>query len=192
MPLSAWAGLSDEPGELAGYGPADATTCRDLAARTGPATRWCLTITGSDGRVVAHACASRPPGPPGGEPGLVIRWATGLSSKMQFLESAPCTHARRSPNYRPPPSLAHLLRIRQRACSFPGCRRPARRCDLDHVIPFDRGGATCECNLSPLCRRHHQAKQAPRWQLSQNQPGTLTWQLPHDRHYTVTPDPYPV
>jgi hypothetical protein len=46
--------------------------------------------------------------------------------------------------------------------------------------------------LTPLCRRHHQAKQAPRWHLSQSEPGTLTWQLPHDRSYTVTPDPYPV
>jgi len=201
MPLSAWAGLSDAPGELAGYGPADAATCRDLAARTGPAARWCLTLTGSHGRAVAHACASHPPGSQDAgshdskgpaDPGPVIRWATDLDCKMQFLESGPCTHARRSAGYRPPPSLAHLLRIRQRTCSFPGCRRQARRCDLDHVVPYDRGGVTCECNLTPLCRRHHQAKQAPRWHLSQDQPGTLTWQLPHGRSYTVTPDPYPV
>ena len=202
MPLAAWAGLADAPGELAGYGPADAATCRDLAARAGPATRWCLTLTDSGGRAVAHACASHPPGPPRpGNPGSkgpdepggpVIRWATELARKMQLLETGPCTHARRSAGYRPPPSLAHLLRIRQRTCSYPGCRRPARRCDLDHVLAYDRGGATCECNLTPLCRRHHRAKQAPRWHLSQDQPGTLTWQLPHGRSYTVTPDPYPV
>jgi len=206
MPLAAWAGLSDAPGELAGYGPADAATCRDLVARTGPATRWCLTLTDSSGRAVAHACASHPPGPPGpGGPskgpgskgpsdpaGPMIRWATELACTMQFLETGPCTHARQSAGYRPAPSLAHLLRIRQRTCSYPGCRRPARRCDLDHVLAYDRGGATCECNLTPLCRRHHRAKQAPRWHLSQDQPGTLTWQLPHERSYTVTPDPYPV
>jgi hypothetical protein len=201
MPLSAWAGLSNVPGELAGYGPADAATCRDLAARTGPGTRWCLTLTGSDGRAVAHACTSHPPDPAGADshgnkcpddPGPVIRWATDLGCKMQFLESGPCTHARRSAGYRPPPSLAHLLRIRQRTCSYPGCRRPARRCDLDHVVPYDLGGATCECNLTPLCRRHHQAKQAPRWHLSQSEPGALTWQLPHGRSYAVKPGPYPV
>jgi hypothetical protein len=195
MPLAAWAGLSEAPGDLAGHGPADAATCRDLAARTGPATRWCLTLTDNTGRAVAHACASHPPGQPGtpGNPaGPLIRWAAGLACKIQYLETGPCTHARQSPGYRPPPSLAHLLRIRQRTCSYPGCRRPARRCDLDHVLPYDRGGATCECNLTPLCRRHHQAKQAPRWHLSQDQPGTLTWQLPHDRSYTTTPEPYPV
>jgi hypothetical protein len=203
MPLATWAGLSEAAGELAGHGPADAVTCRDVAARTGPATRWCLTLTDSGGRAVAHACASNPPGQdvlagagksgsPGNPWSPAIRWATGLGCKMQFLETGPCTHARQSAGYRPPPSLAHLLRIRQRTCSYPGCRRPARRCDLDHVIPYDRGGSTCECNLTPLCRRHHRGKQAPRWHLSQDQPGTLTWQLPHDRSYITTPEPYPV
>ena len=194
MPLAAWAGLSDAPGELAGYGPADAVTCRDLAARAGPATRWCLTLTDSSGRAVAHACASHPPGSkwPKDPGSTVIRWATSLARKMQFLETGPCTHARQSAGYRPAPSLAHLLRIRQRTCSYPGCRRPARRCDLDHVVPYDRGGATCECNLTPLCRRHHRGKQAPRWHLSQDLPGTLTWQLPHGRSYITTPEPYPV
>jgi hypothetical protein len=39
MPLAAWLGTSDLPGEIPGYGPADAGTCRDLAApaRTRPA-----------------------------------------------------------------------------------------------------------------------------------------------------------
>ena len=192
MPLSAWAGLSDAPGELVGHGAADADTCRDLAARIGPATRWCLTLTGDDGQAIAHACARHPPRPanPGCPGDLVIRWATGLSCKMQYLETAPCSHARRSASYRPPPSLAHLIRIRQRTCSFPGCRRPASRCDLDHVIPYDRGGATCECNLAPLCRRHHQAKQAPRWRLDQPEPGIMTWQLPSGRTYQTAGEVY--
>ncbi|MFY9891860.1 MAG: HNH endonuclease signature motif containing protein, partial [Streptosporangiaceae bacterium] len=97
-----------------------------------------------------------------------------------------------SPRYRPPPNLVDLIRVRQRTCSFPGCRRPARRTDLDHTVAFHRGGMTCECNLAPLCRRHHQAKQAPRWHLSQDQPGVMTWELPSGRRYTVTPEPYPV
>jgi hypothetical protein len=198
MPLSAWLGLDDAPGEAAGYGPADAGTCRDLAARAGPATRWCLTLTGADGRAVAHACASHPPGAfgpgngPGDPGGPAIRWAAGLRSKMQFLESGTCSHARQSPNYRPPAALAHLVRVRQRTCSFPGCRRPARRTDLDHTLAYHQGGATCECNLSPLCRRHHQAKQAHGWHLTQDQPGVMTWRTPAGRTYKTQPDAYPV
>lgn len=64
MPASAWLGLSDAPGEVAGLGPLDAVTCRELAARlaAGPGTRWCVTLTGADGRAVAHACARSRPG----------------------------------------------------------------------------------------------------------------------------------
>ena len=49
MPASAWLDLSHVPGEVAGFGPLDAWTCRDLAARlsAGPGTRWCVTLTGS-------------------------------------------------------------------------------------------------------------------------------------------------
>jgi hypothetical protein len=189
MPWSAWAGLSHSPGEVAGYGPVDAGTCRELAAMMGTSSRWCLTVTGPGGRAVAHACARRPPPEPGAE---VIKWAAGLRDKLATLETGQCGHARQSPRYVPPPNLVHLIRVRQRTCSFPGCRRAAARCDSDHTIPFHLGGLTCECNLSPLCRRHHRAKQAPGWQLTQPEPGVLTWRLPHGRGYTVTPEPYPV
>ena len=77
MPLTAWLGLSGQPGEVAGLGALDAGACRDLAdllARH-PATRWCITVTGAGGRAVAHGCARAGPGsgsdpphrwPPGG------------------------------------------------------------------------------------------------------------------------------
>ncbi len=188
MPLSAWLGWSQAPGEVAGHGPADAGTCRDLASRLGPAARWCLTLTGPDGRAAAHACAPRPPA--AGTP--AITWADGLRARLQYLQAGACSHPRRASAYRPPPSLAHLIRVRQRTCSFPGCRRPARRADLDHTVPWQHGGDTCECNLAPLCRRHHQAKQAHGWHLTQDQPGILTWRTPSGRTYTVTPEPYPV
>jgi hypothetical protein len=68
---------------------------------------------------------------------------------------------------------------------------PATRCDLDHTIPHHLGGRTCECGLAPLCRRHHQAKQAPGWALTQNQPGDMTWTTPGRRRYTTHPISYP-
>jgi hypothetical protein len=151
MPLVALAGLSDLPGEISGYGPADAACCRDLAARlgAGSATRWCLTLTGADGRAAAHACAGRH-GPGAGRP--LITWAAGLLTKLQFLETGSCSHARESPGYVWPTSLRHLIEIRQRTCAAPGCRRPAARSDIDHTVPFDQGGLTCECNGGPSCR----------------------------------------
>ena len=211
LPAAAWLGQSDAPGEAASIGPLDAWTCRDLASRlaaAGAATRWHVTLTGPDGRASAHACAraspgppgppgqSGPPGPPGppGRPGPpgpdagALRWLAGL--RFTRLEHGTCTHARQAPGYRPSNLIRDLVRARQRTCCFPGCRRPARACDLDHTIPWDQDGRTCECNLAPLCRRHHRAKQAPGWHLAQPEPGLLTWTAPHGRSYAVTPEPY--
>jgi len=187
MPLSAWLG-GGEPGEVPGYGPVDAGTSRDLAGLLArdPATRWCLTLTGAGGQAVAHACARRGPAP--GEP--VISWAAGLRERLLILESGTCAHAREAAGYVPPPRLRHLVTVRQRRCAFPGCRRPARRCDLDHTIPYDQGGLTCECNLATRCRRHHRAKQAPGWHLEQREPGRMTWRLPSGRQYQTTGDSY--
>jgi hypothetical protein len=187
VPISAWADGS-EPGEVAGYGPVDAQTSRELGGLLArdPATRWCLTLTGADGRAVAHACARR--GPADSDP--VMAWAAGLRERLLVLESGTCRHAREAAGYVPPPRLRHLVTVRQRRCCFPGCRRPARQCDLDHTIPYDQGGRTCECNLAPLCRRHHRAKQAPGWQLTQDQPGVMTWRLPSGRRYQTTGPPY--
>jgi len=60
MPLATWLGGSSEPGEAAGFGPVpadDARTLADLVARQ-PEARWCLTLTGQDGRPIAHGCAT--------------------------------------------------------------------------------------------------------------------------------------
>jgi hypothetical protein len=188
MPLSAWLG-GGQPGEVAGHGPVAASTSRELAAMLAghSSTRWCLTITGADGRAVGHACAGRA-GPTAGQP--VLKWAAGLRAKLQLLELDNCSHGLQSAGYQPPIALRHLVQIRQRTCCYPGCRRPAVRCDLDHTVAFDRGGRTCWCNLAPTCRRHHRAKQAPGWHLEQTRPGDMTWRMPNGRCYRTAGEPY--
>jgi len=190
MPANTWLGLSDTPGEIAGTGAADAATCRDLAASLAarPATGWCLTLTDRNGRAVAHGCARAGPGPP---PTCdAAAWLAQIT--ISPIETGTCSHRRESAGYQPAPSLRHLVKIRSPRCGYPGCRRPAARCDDDHTIPHHQGGRTCECNLHPLCRRHHQVKQAPGWHLRQPEPGTLVWTLPSGRTYTAVPEPYPI
>jgi hypothetical protein len=58
-------------------------------------------------------------------------------------------------------------RRRRGAGGGPGCRRTARRSDIDHTIPFEEGGPTCAGNLEVLCRRHHTLKHASPWQVVQ-------------------------
>jgi hypothetical protein len=190
--ITAWLGLTDNPGQISGTGaggPADAATCRQLAdilARA-PKTRWCITLTDPAGRAVAHGCARAGPGPPG-----TGKHAWLASVKITTIETGTCSHADQSAGYRPAPKLCHKVKIRSPRCGFPGCRRPAWRCDDDHTIPYHNGGRTCECNMHPLCRYHHQAKQTPGWHLEQPEPGVLIWTTPSGRTYTVRPEPYPI
>ncbi len=190
LPAASWLGLADLPGAAAGLGPLDAWTSRDLAARLaagGTGTRWRVTLVRPDGTAAAHACARAGPGPPGDEAGR-RGWLASL--RFAWIEAGPCSHGCQVPAYRPPAPLSNVIRARNRTCAFPGCRRPAVACDLDHTIAWDQGGRTCPCNLAPLCRRHHRAKQAPGWTLSQPEPGVLVWTAPHGRSYTVTPSTY--
>jgi hypothetical protein len=316
VPLATLFGLSDLPGEVAAFGPVDAETARRLAAAAGghPATRWCVTVAGKDGRPLGHGCArgrhaapasvfngepndpqqscklcqgggsteargspggpgstGRPdstgrPGstegrsPPGecgqrdarparrrnrdvpghdplgpgssgdtcdrgpkrdgtgedwpgeGWPGQDRRREAGPSAsgwdRVALLRAAEfmrrlgitvtplavgtCDHRNEEPGYTPSRRLRHLIRARNTRCSFPGCRRPAVQCDLDHTVPYESGGRTCECNLAPLCRRHHRCKQSQGWQLDQPEPGILTWRTPAGRTYVTTPTMYPL
>jgi hypothetical protein len=121
--------------------------------------------------------------------GRLTDWLTRL--RPEYLERDPCTHQRQTLAYRPTRFLRHLITTRNRTCTEPGCNRPAHRCDLDHSIPYDQGGRTCECDLGPLCRHGHQAKQAPGWHLDQPEPGVMIWTMPSGRQYTTRPDPYP-
>ena len=190
VPASTWLGLTDLPGEAAGTGPIDAWTSRDLADRlaaAGALARWCITLTRPDGTAAAHACARGGNGPPG-DPAGRRNWLTRQT--YTWLQDGRCLHAAQTPSYRPPSTTGDLVRARNCTCTFPGCRRPAARCDLDHTTPWHQGGRTCPCNLGPVCRQHHKTKQAPGWTLTQPQPGTMTWTAPHGRSYTVRPSTY--
>jgi len=71
---------------------------------------------------------------------------------------------------------------------------PARRCDLDHRVPFapdGTGGATSAENLAPLCERDHLIKTHARWHLHRDPDGTAIWTTPTGHRYTYRSDPPP-
>src|SRR5690625_1650869 len=64
-------------------------------------------------------------------------------------------------SYTPTDRISDQVRLRSENCIFPFCNRPAWCCDVDHAEPWKPngdGGATCTCNLAPLCRSHHRLK----------------------------------
>ena len=85
--------------------------------------------------------------------------------------------------YEIPERLKDLVDQRDGQCVFPWCTRRARRCDHDHVVPFDPAdparGPTCSCNIAALCRGHHRLKTDSPWRYLVIEPGVYLWHSPY-------------
>jgi hypothetical protein len=106
----------------------------------------------------------------------------GAATAGRGLGPPPGTEA-----YRPTDPLYRFVQLRDRRCRFPGCRTPARCCDLDHQVPHPHG-MTAHDNLACLCEHHHRlSHQAPGWRLHRDPDGGLVWTLPSGRTVTTHP-----
>jgi hypothetical protein len=194
-------GRPSGPAELPGYGLLDEQDTMGLlhAAGLNPATRWCLTVRGQDGTAAAHGCVPGPrtldsiitAGRTGTGAATAADLADALSARLTPIAKGTCDHTQAEPGYRPSRKLRHLVTARSSRCTAPGCGRPGAACDLDHTRPWEDGGITCECDLAPLCRHHHQIKQAQGWKLEQQEPGVMVWTSPAGLTRTTGPTRYP-
>jgi hypothetical protein len=90
--------------------------------------------------------------------------------------------------YEPTPAQRRFVQARDRTCRHPGCRRPARWTDADHVHAYAEGGETACTNLCSLCRRHHRLKtHAPGWRFHMTDDGVLTVTTPSGATRTTRP-----
>ena len=87
---------------------------------------------------------------------------------------------------RPTAAQKRRIRGRDRTCVFPGCRMPARNCDLDHNQPWARGGPTTVCNCVPLCRTHHRLKTHTPWRYRRLPTGDYEWTSPLGHTYPTS------
>ena len=109
-----------------------------------------------------------------------------------------------APGYEIPERIRDHVILRDRLCVFPWCGRPARGCDVDHVIEYDHDaeaqgrpqpGPTETENLGALCRFHHRLKTHSAWHYDMVAPGVFEWTSPHghrhrrDRDGTTALDP---
>ena len=131
----------------------------------------------------------QPPGPAATAPRSLAGLLAGLNAAPEPIARGICDHAHREDRYIPSRKLKHLIRARTARCGAPGCGAQAITSEIDHTIPYP-AGASCECNLGPLCKRHHHAKHAPGWKLQQTQPGVMRWTTPSGRTYTTHPTQY--
>ena len=120
------------------------------------------------------------------------RIAHAHAARWRFLLTATdgsLVHAS-SRTYTPSAAIKRLTELKHTTCAFPHCQMPADRCDIDHNLPYDKGGPTTTANLAPLCRKHHLAKTKRDWNLHRTD-DTITWTSNHTGHsYTTTPIRY--
>lgn len=86
---------------------------------------------------------------------------------------------------RPTAAQRRRIEAERPTCTFPGCRVPASRSDLDHTVPFAEGGETGEENLGPACRHDHRLRHRGGWRLAHTHPHLYTWTSPLGHKYVV-------
>jgi hypothetical protein len=131
----------------------------------------------------------------GREPGSMIGGdalipADVIAELAQTAGLRPLTHpgdAPLEPGYVASQALTDFVRCRDLTCRFPGCDRPAVRCDVDHTVAHADGGPTHASNLKCLCRLHHLIKTFWGWRDQQLPDGTVIWTSPAGQTYVTMP-----
>ena len=172
LDLATLAMLSEEPGEIEGFGPVLADIARQTAAQLADTAAWRFTITD---RAIPVA------------EGALNRTTTRHAADLTHLILGPDGRLRTDRDgYRPTTAQDHYVKARDHTCRAPGCTRPARRCDIDHTNDWCYSHDTTIANLGCLCRRHHRAKHIGLHKLRRGAHGT-DWTTPHGHRYTVIP-----
>ncbi|MGN6754648.1 MAG: HNH endonuclease signature motif containing protein [Intrasporangium sp.] len=122
-------------------------------------------------------------------PETVVGLLSNPDVTLRVAWSDPVTGATRSQDphaYRPNAAVARQVRSRDGTCRFPGCSQPARRTQIDHVVPAPVG-PTEPPNLMCLCASHHRFKHHGGWSADLTPEGICTWTAPDGRTHTTWP-----
>ena len=141
-------GLADHVADLAGWGPVIADIARKISAERGAEAIWRYTVTNPLTGGLLHHGTTRPPA----------------------TTAPPHRDPRRSPTSR---QRAFVI-ARDRTCRGPGCRVPAHRAEIDHIVEHADGGPTRISNLDAKCAACHDLKDAG-WTTRRNLFDDTTW-----------------
>jgi hypothetical protein len=128
---------------------------------------------------------------PGYLPGFGILPAESVRELAATAQLKPLdvpTGATADSGYRPSAVTAEFVRWRDLTCRWPGCDRPAERCDVDHTVPWPYG-PTHPSDLKHFCRIHHLIKTFHTgpggWTDQQMPDGTIILTAPTGHTYTT-------
>ncbi|NPD06176.1 DUF222 domain-containing protein [Nocardioides sp. zg-1308] len=124
--------------------------------------------------------------------GQVKDWCRDSRTKVTVKPVIDLNAELTAPGYDIPDRIREQVILRDRTCVFPWCTRPARACDIDHVVPYDHDadaegtpqpGPTVSSNLAPECRWHHRLKTHTGWRYEVTGIGVYEWTSPHGHRY---------
>ncbi|WP_457146346.1 HNH endonuclease signature motif containing protein [Mycobacterium sp. URHB0021] len=127
---------------------------------------------------------------PGYLPGFGILPAESVRevAKSAKLQQVVLPNGDAEPRYRPSAGLADFIRWRDLTCRWPGCDKPAERCDIDHTVPYP-AGPTHASGLKLYCRTDHLIKtffSGPGgWKDQQLPDGTVIFTSPSGHTYAT-------
>jgi 5-methylcytosine-specific restriction endonuclease McrA len=87
---------------------------------------------------------------------LALRCALSGHIRRIVIDAPDLNPSKKARLFRGP--LREAILARDRWCMGPGCDVPAQRCEVDHIVPYSRGGPTSAQNGAPLCRACHRHK----------------------------------
>ena len=121
----------------------------------------------------------------------VRRIAAASTWRPLLLDADGSLAARGHRGYRPASDQVDWIVDRDGTCTFPGCRVPAERSDIDHNTPFDpevpAEGQTVADAMDAKCRHHHRMKTHGGWTTRRDTAtGVTVWTAPTGHSYGAT------
>jgi Domain of unknown function (DUF222)/HNH endonuclease len=121
----------------------------------------------------------------------VARRLAGTATSFMRILTHPETGAFLSfgrTKYRPPKNLAKSIRMRDGTSRSPwNSPGGARFAEIDHTIPYSKGGTTDPGNLALLSPGDHKIKHGTPWEVKHLGDGVLHWTAFSKRDYTTRP-----
>ncbi len=105
----------------------------------------------------AHGPISRIEGGPIVSPGSLLPWMNGADfERLVFSPGGRIECSKKARFFTG--ATRRAIEVRDQQCTHPFCEAPAERCQIDHIIPFSKGGETTQENGQVLCGFHNRLK----------------------------------